>query len=380
MLKDLVTSLRAVWETANDIGLHEPIFNGNEEKYLGEAIRSTYVSSVGPFVDRFEEDLAQYTGVKKAIAVVNGTAALHISLLLAGVERNDEVLLPALTFVATANAVSYTGAIPHFIDSEEDTLGVDPLHLRRYLEELVIFEGGQTINKKTKRRIKAIVPVHVFGHPCKIEEIIKVASDFGLEVVEDAAESLGSFYKDKHTGTFGLLGALSFNGNKIVTTGGGGAILTNDEELGQMAKHLTTTAKVPHRWEYVHDQLGYNYRMPNINAALGCAQLEQLESYLVFKRELFGKYKNALNGQKGVRLMQEGNSAKSNYWLQALVFDQKINKDDLLNLFHESGLGCRPAWKPLHKLPFLADSPKSSMLNTELLVDRVINLPSMQIN
>ena len=273
MLKDLVTSLRAVWETENDVGLHEPIFIGNEEKYMGEAIRSTYVSSVGPFVERFEEDLAKYTGAKKAIAVVNGTAALHISLLLAGVERNDEVLLPGLTFVATANAISYIGAIPHFIDSEEDNPGVDPLYLRRYLEGLAIFEGGQTINKKTKRRIKAIVPVHVFGHPCEIEEIIKVASDFGLEVVEDAAESLGSFYKDRHTGTFGLFGALSFNGNKIITTGGGGAILTNDEELGQRAKHLTTTAKVPHRWEYVHDQLGYNYRMPNINAVLGLSQI-----------------------------------------------------------------------------------------------------------
>lgn len=312
--------------------------------------------------------------------MVNGTAALHISLLLAGVRENDEVLLPSLTFAATANAVMYCGAIPHFVDSEYETLGIDPINLRQYLDEISDQEGGVTINKKTKRRISVIVPVHVFGNPCKIDQILEIARDFKLEVIEDAAESLGSTYRGQHTGTFGLLGAISFNGNKIVTTGGGGAILTNDVELGQMAKHLTTTAKVPHRWEYVHDQLGYNYRMPNINAALGCAQLEQLESYLVFKRELFGKYKNALNGQKGVRLMQEGNSAKSNYWLQALMFDQKINKVDLLNLFHASGLGCRPAWKPLHKLPFLADSPKSSMLNTELLVDRVINLPSMQIN
>ena len=360
--------------------MHEPVFGGNEEKYLSEAIRSTYVSSVGPFVDRFEEDIARYTGAKKAIAVVNGTAALHISLLLAGVRENDEVIMPSLTFAATANAIMYCGAIPHFVDSEDETLGIDPINLRQYLEEISEQDGGVTINKKTKRRISVIVPVHVFGNPCKIDKIVEIAGNFNLKVVEDAAESLGSTYKGKHTGTFGLLGAISFNGNKIITTGGGGVILTDDEKLAKQAKHLTTTAKVPHKWEYVHDQLGYNYRMPNLNAALGCAQLEKLDSYLKFKRELFHKYQKVINEYAGIRLLEENKFAQSNYWLQTIIFQNEISNKEILKAFDVSGLKCRPIWKPLHLLSYLSKFPQGVMINLELIHKRIINLPSMKLS
>lgn len=372
--------MRSVWETDRDIGLHEPIFLGNEEKYVSEAIRSTYVSSVGPFVDRFEEDIARYTGAKKAVAVVNGTAALHISLLLAGVRENDEVILPSLTFAATANAVMYCGAIPHFVDSEDETLGIDPIKLRQYLDEITEQDGGVTINKKTKRRISVIVPVHVFGNPCKIDQILKIAIDFNLKVVEDAAESLGSTYKGKHTGTFGLLGAISFNGNKIITTGGGGVILTDDEKLAKQAKHLTTTAKVPHKWEYVHDQLGYNYRMPNLNAALGCAQLEQLDSYLKFKRELFHKYKKIITGYNEISLLEEYKFAQSNYWLQTIIFEREVNIMEVLKAFDEYGLKCRPIWKPLHLLNYFPKSPRKTNMNAEKMQNCAINIPSMRLN
>lgn len=266
----IVNALRGVLGSG-PVGLHEPRFDGNERRYLQECIDSTFVSSVWRFVDRFEADLANYTGARHAVAVVNGTAALHVALLLAGVEAGDEVIVPALTFVATANAVRYCGATPHFADSEERTLGLDPGALRDWLRQTAEMQGGGCINRHTGRRIRAVAPMHTFGHPCDLDGLLAVAHDYGLALVEDAAESLGSWIHERHTGTFGQLGTLSFNGNKIITTGGGGAILTNDSELARRAKHLTTTAKKPHRWEYVHDEVGFNYRMPNVNAALGCA-------------------------------------------------------------------------------------------------------------
>ena len=275
------------------VALHEPSFEGNEWLYLKECLDSTFVSSVGKFVDRFEAELQSYTGAKYAISVVNGTAALQIAFKLAGVQADDEVLVPTLTFVATVNAVTYCNAIPHFVDSEEATLGIDTLKLRDYLQRNTSQHSGKCINNHTGRVIRALVPMHTFGHPSDIEGLLAIANDFNIALVEDSAESLGSFYSGQHTGTFGLLGTLSFNGNKTITTGGGGAILTNNEALARHAKHLTTTAKISHAWEFRHDAIGYNYRMPNINAALGCAQLEKLPAKLASKRELFKKYKGA---------------------------------------------------------------------------------------
>ena len=321
LVEEVVGAIRSV-VGPKPVALHEPSFQGNEWLYLKECLDSTYVSSVGKFVDRFEDELAKCTGAKYAISVVNGTAALQIALKLAGVQPGDEVLIPALTFVATANAVSYCDAIPHFADSEERTLGIDSSKLREYLEGNSSQHSGQCINNFTGCVIRALVPMHTFGHPSDIEGLLSIARDFNLVLVEDAAESLGSFYNGQHTGTFGLFGALSFNGNKTITTGGGGAILTNSESLARHAKHLTTTAKLPHAWEFRHDEIGYNYRMPNINAALGCAQLEQLPAKLAAKRELFSRYHAAFAGIKGVTLFKEPQNCQSNYWLQTLLLDE----------------------------------------------------------
>ena len=306
---------------SRNVPLHEPSFDGNEWIYVKECLDSTFVSSVGKFVDRFESDLADLTGAKNVISVINGTAALHIALKLAGVVSNDEVLVPALTFVATVNAVTYCNAIPHFIDSEVRTLGMDAYKLREYLSSQTEQYGGKCINKATGRVIRAMVPMHTFGHPSDIEGLLSISKDFNITLVEDAAESLGSYYFGQHTGTFGLLGTLSFNGNKTVTTGGGGAILTNDDGLARHAKHITTTAKIPHAWEYVHDEIGYNYRMPNINAALGCAQLEQLSRKLESKRNLFIAYQKAISEITGIKIVKEPENCKSNYWLQTLKLD-----------------------------------------------------------
>ncbi|EMN72565.1 aminotransferase, LLPSF_NHT_00031 family [Leptospira interrogans serovar Bataviae str. UI 08561] len=287
----IVTAIRKVVGSSS-VALHEPIFSGNEWQYVKECIDTSFVSSVGKFVDRFEVELARYTEAKHAIAVVNGTAALHVALKLAGVGQNDEVLIPSLTFVATANGVSYCGAIPHFVDSEESTLGIDSKSLRDYLSSITEIRERQCVNVLTGRVIRAIVPMHTFGHPVDMEGILSIGKDFHINIVEDATESLGSYYQGRHTGTLGLLGTLSFNGNKTITTGGGGAILTNDSEIAKKAKHITTTAKLPHRWEYVHDEIGYNYRMPNINAALGCAQLEQMPEFLKKNESFFKSIRN----------------------------------------------------------------------------------------
>lgn len=363
------------------IALHEPSFDGNEWIYLKECLDSNYVSSVGKFVDQFELSLANYTGAKYAISVVNGTAALQIALKLAGVNSGEEVLLPALTFVATANAISYLGAIPHFVDSEESTLGIDVAKLREYLSANTEGQSGLCINKSTKRVIRALVPMHTFGHPSDLEQLLSIARDFNLVLVEDAAESLGSFYKGQHTGTFGLLGTLSFNGNKTITTGGGGAILTNDEELAIRAKHLTTTAKISHKWEFDHDEIGYNYRMPNINAALGCAQMEKLPEKISSKRELFKRYKEEFNSISGASIFEEPKNCQSNYWLQTLLLEEdSVNlRDSVLEASNKEGIMARPAWKLMSNLAPYRNSPAMSLKGANSLYRRVINLPSSPV-
>jgi aminotransferase in exopolysaccharide biosynthesis len=358
--------------------LHEPTFSGNEWDYLKECLDSTFVSSVGKFVDRFEHDLAQYTGAKYVVATVNGTAALHIALKLAGVIQDDEVLIPALTFVATANAVTYCNATPHFVDSEESTLGIDVAKLRSYLLDHTKIIAGQCVNTVSGRIIRAVVPMHTFGHPVDMDGLINLASEFKLVVVEDAAESLGSTYKGTHTGTFGRLGVLSFNGNKTITTGGGGAILTNDPELARRAKHLTTTAKLPHAWEYRHDEIGYNYRMPNINAALGCAQLEQLPQLLESKRDLFLRYQAAFNKVDGVQLMSEPNGCLSNYWLQTIILnaDKSRYRDAILEATNRAGFMTRPTWVLMKELTQFSAMPSMDLNVARELSQRIINIPS----
>ncbi len=358
--------------------LHEPYLKGNEWTYLKDCLDSTFVSSVGKYVDRFESDLEKFTGARHAIAVVNGTAALHISLLQAGVKAGDEVLIPALTFVATANAVSYCGATPHLVDSEYTSLGLDPVALREYLNLKTEFRNKQCINKETGKIIRAIVPMHTFGHPVNIEGIISVAQDFNLVLVEDAAESLGSTVGGKHTGTFGLMGALSFNGNKIITTGGGGAILTNNTEVAKHLKHLTTTAKIPHRWDYIHDEVGYNYRMPNINAAIGCAQLEQLPNILLEKRKLYERYSKSFSKLENVTLITEPESCQSNYWLQTLMLDAEISglRDSILSATNDEKIMTRPVWKLMHKLKPYRKCPRMDLPVAESLEKSLINIPS----
>jgi perosamine synthetase len=358
--------------------LHEPTFAGNEWTYLKECLDSTFVSSVGKFVDRFEADLATYTGAKHAIAVMNGTAALHIALRLAGVTQNDEVLIPALTFVATANAVTYCGAISHFIDSEERTLGVDPKALRDYLKSATEIRSGVCVNKATGRVIRALVPMHTFGHPVDLEGVLAVARDFHLVVIEDAAESLGSTYLGRHTGTFGLMGILSFNGNKILTSGGGGAVLTNDSALAKRLKHVTTTAKIPHAWEFNHDEVGFNYRMPNLNAALAVAQLEQLPSFVQKKRALAQRYQQAFAGVEGVKFFSEPAGAQSNYWLNVVLLNPSLanQRDEVLKATNAAGLMTRPAWTLLNQLSFLQHCPKMPLTVAESLSSRLINIPS----
>lgn len=362
-------------ETAS---LHEPLFHGKEQEYVQDCVESTFVSSVGTYVDRFERDLADYTGARRAVAVVNGTAALQVALQLAGVERGDEVIVPALTFVATANAVRYLGAIPHFADCDEATLGLDPATLREWLDSIAERTTEGCRNRHSGRRIRALVPMHTFGHPCDMDGLMEVAHDYGLTLVEDAAESLGSCYHGRHTGTFGLLGTFSFNGNKIVTTGGGGAILTDDEQLADRAKHLTTTAKQPHRWEYVHDEVGYNFRMPNLNAALGCAQLEQLPEFLSSKRRLYSRYCEAFSDLENVRVMSEPSRCESNFWLQALILDDVVadQRNEILAATNESGLMTRPVWMLLNKLEPYRECPSAPIPVAESLIRRIINVPS----
>lgn len=378
LAQELVAALRAVLLGPKPVALHEPCFAGNEWKYLKDCLDTGWVSSVGAYVDRFEADLARFTGAQRAVAVVNGTAALQVALRLAGVVAGDEVIVPSLTFVATANAVAYLGATPHFADSAEDTLGLDPVALARHLEQVALTREGRCVNRATGQVIRAVVPMHVFGHPVDLDGLQKVCEEFGLALVEDAAESLGSYYHGRHTGTFGRLATLSFNGNKTITTGGGGAILTNDEELGRLAKHLTTTAKPPHPWAYAHDQLGYNYRLPNLNAALGCAQLEQLPEFLGRKRRLAEAYAQALGGLDGGRVFREPPDCQSNYWLNALILDRgrEAELTPCLEATNQAGIMTRPAWELMHRLPMYRACPRMALPVAESLAGRILNLPS----
>jgi aminotransferase in exopolysaccharide biosynthesis len=358
--------------------LHEPLFRGNEWNYVKECIDSTFVASGGRFVTQFENDLSCFTGSPYVVAVSSGTAALHIALCVAGVLKNEEVLVPDLSFVATANAVSYCGAIPHFVDCEENTLGVSPARLRRYLEKAAEKRGDYSVNRETGRVIKALIPMHTFGHPAAMDELLQLARDCNLIIVEDAAESLGSFYGKRHTGTLGLAGVLSFNGNKTITTGGGGAILTGDKKFASMARHLSQTAKVPHPWNYQHDQIGFNYRLPNLNAALGCAQLEQLPSLIDLKRKLFQHYKSAFEEIQSVKLFSEPLGARSNYWLQTLMLeeDKIAEQEDILQDASRAGYMLRPAWQCLSDLEPYRDSPRMANMISKRLASRLINIPS----
>lgn len=375
---NIYKALRQVLPTEDYIPLHEPSFSGNEWKYVKDCLDTGWVSSVGKYVDRFERDLEVYTGIKHAVATVNGTAALHLCLELIGLQPYDEVLLPALTFVATANAVCYCKAIPHFVDSTEVTLGLCPDKLNDYLGDVAEIKSGECINRQSKRRIKAVVAMHTFGHPVDLDPLVEVCKKYHLDLVEDAAESLGSYYKGHHTGNWGVLSAMSFNGNKIITTGGGGAVLTNDTNLAKRAKHLTTTAKVEHRWEYIHDHIGYNYRLPNINAALGCAQLEQLPKYLKSKRILAQRYQKVFEKVEGVRFYTESKDTHCNYWLNVLLLDESLalERDSILAMTNDKKIMTRPAWKLLSNLPMFKDHPKMNLNIAESLEKRLVNLPS----
>lgn len=356
--------------------LSVPQFLGNEKKYLEECIDTTFVSSVGKFVDRFEEEMARYTGAKKAVVCVSGTNALHMSLILSGVEREDEVLTQALTFIATCNALSYIGAHPVFVDVDKETMGLSPAAVKDWLAKNGEIREGQCYNKNTGRRVKACVPMHTFGHPVRIDELLAICEEYHIELVEDAAESIGSRYKGKHTGTFGKVGAISFNGNKTITTGGGGMMLFNDEALAAHAKHITTQAKIPHRWEFRHDEIGYNYRMPNINAALGCAQLENLDKYVASKRKVAAEYIEFFKHLDGVDFFVEPENAFSNYWLSAVVLADKKAQLDFLQQSNDNKVMTRPIWELMNRLPMFENCENDGLKNTIWFADRVVNIPS----
>jgi len=385
--KTITAFIRSTFlEPSDFILLHDPRFIGNEKKYLIECIDSNFVSSVGEFVGRFEKKCAEYTGSKYAVAAMNGTAALHIALLLAGVKRDDEVITQALTFIATANAISYTGARPVFIDVDKETMGLSPSALESWLQENVEMRDcsmphapcSMPFNKSTGRRISACVPMHTFGHPVKLTELQAVCEKYNIPLIEDAAESLGSYYKEKHTGTYGKLGILSFNGNKIITSGGGGMILTDDEELAKKAKHLTTQAKVPHQWEFVHDQVGYNYRLTNVNAALGCAQMESLDYLLGLKRKLAEQYKDFFKNTE-FEFFTEPKNCQSNYWLNAIITNDRVHRDEFLQFTNKNGVMTRPIWELMNRLPMFADCQTDGLANSIWFADRVVNIPSSAI-
>ena len=371
--------IRSIYKTDTFIPLHEPRFKGNEKKYLNECIDSTFVSSVGKFVDRLELEIAKFTGAKYAIATSNGTSALHISLIISGVESGHEVITQPLTFVATCNAINYCNAKPIFIDVDKDTMGMSPLALEKFLKENAKVQDQQCINKISGKIIKACIPMHTFGHPCRINDIKKICKKWFITLVEDSAESLGSFYKSQHTGTFGELGVLSFNGNKIITSGGGGCILTNNEEFAKKAKHITTTAKVPHKWDYTHDIVGYNYRMPNLNAALLVAQLEQINIFLKNKRLLAKSYEKFFENSE-VHFVSEPANSKSNYWLNSIIFNNINDRNLFLEETNSQGIMTRPIWTLMNKLSMFKDCQCGNLTNSEWLEDRVVNISSSVIS
>lgn len=361
---------------APEVPLHAPCFIGNEKKYLAECVDTTFVSSVGQFVDRFEEKMAQYTGAARAVTCVNGTNALHLALLLVGVVRGDEVLTQALTFIATCNAIRYIDAHPVFLDVDQSTMGLSPDAMREWLSRNAEIKDSQCFNKNTQRRIKACVPMHTFGHPARIDEIAAVCEEYHIELVEDAAESLGSLYKGQHTGLFGRVGVISFNGNKTITTGGGGMLLLNNEELGAQAKHLTTQAKVPHHWEFIHDRVGYNYRMPNINAALGCAQLEHLEEFVLNKRETAEKYHAFFATIDDMDYFVEPENCRSNYWLNTILLKDRQAQQDFLQYTNAHGVMTRPAWQLMNRLEMFKGCETDGLKQTQWLEERIVNIPS----
>ncbi|MDH6256020.1 LegC family aminotransferase [Aurantimicrobium minutum] len=375
--EDVTRSIRTLVGQSSPIQLHEPNFTDIEHSYVNECLKSGFVSSVGPFVTEFEVKVAEFTGAKHAIAVSNGTSALQIALIVAGIKPNDEVIVPALSFVATANAVVHAGGVPFFVDSDADDLGMSPKSLRLTLNSF-IFKNGKLTNPLTGRRIGAIVPMHTIGHPLKIQEIISIASEYGIPVVEDAAESLGSFVGEKHTGTFGKCGILSFNGNKTITTGGGGMIITNDDELASHAKNLTTTAKIPHPWKFTHSETAWNYRLPNLNAALGLAQLSRLPEILDQKRQIASRYKELFELSEKFDFICEPNGTTSNYWLCSIRLNSgKVEeRDSLLETLINNGLNCRPLWELLSDLSMYSSNPRSELNVAKSLQNSVISLPS----
>lgn len=360
------------------IPLHAPLFIGNEKKYLEECIDTTMVSSVGKFVNLFEERVAEYTGARRAVVCDNGTNALYLSLVLAGLSSSDEALTQPLTFIATANAIAYCGASPVFLDVDRDTMGMSPEALGKFLADETRMVNGECYNRNTGKRIKVCVPMHTFGHPCRIDKIASLCKEYGIILIEDAAESIGSYYKGKHTGIFGSIGMISFNGNKTITTGGGGVMLFNDEEIAERAKYISTQAKVPHPWNFIHDQIGFNYRMPNVNAAIGVAQMENLEIYLKKKRALASKYREFFKNTS-VRFFNQPEYCLSNFWLNALIFNSRNDRDLFLKQSNEQGIATRPLWTLMNKLPMYASCERDSLENCLWLEDRVVAIPSSVI-
>ncbi len=379
MYENIIDFIQELYNTKEFLPLHEPRFIGNEKKYINETIDSTFVSSVGKYVDQFEAMVAAFVGTKYAVATSNGTAALHIGLKLLGVDESSEVITQPLTFIATANAISYCGAKPIFVDVDKDTLGLSPKKLEVFLEEhTFINDKNECINKKTNKQIKACVPMHTFGHPCQIDAIVAICDAYHIAVVEDAAESLGSYYKGKHTASFGKIGIFSFNGNKIITTGGGGMLVTDDEALAKEAKHLTTTAKVPHPYEYIHDEIGYNYRLTNLAAALGVAQMENLELFVMKQRELAQKYREFFN-KSDIKYIEEPENTRSNYWLNAVVLEDKAQRDAFLKYTNDKGVMTRPIWRLMNKLDMFKDAQCGDLSNALWLEERVVNISSSVI-
>ena len=375
MFNNIIKFIQDTYSTKDFIPLHEPRFVGNEKKYLNECIDSTFVSSVGKYVGELEENIASYTGAKYAIATSNGTSALHISLLLANVGQSDEVITQPLTFIATCNAISYCGAQPIFIDVDKDTMGLSPSSLKYFFENNTTVKNNQCINNKTSKVIKACMPMHTFGHPCRIDEIKEICDTHHVFLIEDAAESFGSLYKGKHTGTFGQMAAFSFNGNKVITSGGGGCIITNDKILAKKAKHLTTTARMPHKWDFIHDMVGYNYRMPNLNAALAVAQLENLDDFINSKRKLASSYKEFFSTQEPT-FFKEPEQSKSNYWLNTILLKNKDQRNKFLEETNSCGVMTRPIWTLMNKLPMFEHAQCDNLVNSKWLNDRVVNIPS----
>ncbi len=377
MFKETIEFIRSLYGEKGFIPLHAPIFIGNEKKYVNDAIDSTFVSSVGEYVDRFEKEFAKFVNVSKSVVTSNGTSALHAAMHLLGVSHDDEVITQALTFVATANAIKYCGAHPIFLDSDKNSLGLSPSSLEEFLSKNAEMRDGICINKKSKRKIKACVPMHVFGHPVDIKQIVKICDQYSIPVIEDAAESLGSYVGDTHTGLFGKIGVFSFNGNKIITSGGGGALVTADPELGKRAKHITTTAKIPHAWEFNHDEMGFNYRMPNLNAALITGQLEKLPDFLKSKREVAKLYQEFFS-KKGIEFVVEPKGTTSNYWLNAILCKDRKERDLFLETTNAQGVMTRPVWTLMPELPMFKDHNNYgvNLSVAKNLSDRIVNIPS----